>query len=200
MFYFLFDNSISFQTTFLFIPLGRPATKSGCGLLPAKRVWLSLAASQTLCLPHPRVGKYSGRGRGVFGRVSTIRTVGRCKIGFFHAFPSSLGKSVLSRTVCPHRGDCETGWSRPRDGVDRGSEATSVLRSRGLSKLGHRPVCRVSTLPPVEKAHTGPHRPKRVRFSFRTGCWTEAILFLCDYLRPLLSLSCISNFDGGSAR
>lgn len=31
--------------------------KSGCGLLPAKSVWLPLAASQMLCLPHPRVGK-----------------------------------------------------------------------------------------------------------------------------------------------
>ena len=37
-------------------PFGRPATESGCGLLPAKCVWLPLAASQTLCLPHPRVG------------------------------------------------------------------------------------------------------------------------------------------------
>lgn len=31
--------------------------ESGCGLLPAKSVWLLLAASQTLCLPHPKVGK-----------------------------------------------------------------------------------------------------------------------------------------------
>ena len=34
-----------------------PQGESGCGLLPAKGVWQPLAASQMLCLPHPRVGK-----------------------------------------------------------------------------------------------------------------------------------------------
>ena len=33
------------------------ADKVGAGFRPQKGVWLPLAASQTLCLPHPRVSK-----------------------------------------------------------------------------------------------------------------------------------------------
>ena len=35
----------------------RRAEKVGAGFRPQKGVWLPLAASQTLCLPHPWVGK-----------------------------------------------------------------------------------------------------------------------------------------------
>ena len=41
--------------------LARQGGKSGCGLLPAKGVWQSLAASQTLCLSHLWVGKIALR-------------------------------------------------------------------------------------------------------------------------------------------
>ena len=45
----------------------------GAGFCPQKGVWLPLAASQTLCLPHLWVGKI------VSTRLSaSIRTVGRC--------------------------------------------------------------------------------------------------------------------------
>lgn len=43
--------------TAIFLRLLTSGRESGCGLLPAKSVWLLLAASQTLCLPHPKVGK-----------------------------------------------------------------------------------------------------------------------------------------------
>ena len=47
--------------------------KVGAGFCPQKGVWQPLAASQMLCLPHPRVGKI------VSTRLSaSIRTVGRC--------------------------------------------------------------------------------------------------------------------------
>ena len=39
------------------LSFGPMGCASGCGLLPAKCVWRPLAASQMLCLPHPRVGK-----------------------------------------------------------------------------------------------------------------------------------------------
>ena len=41
---------------FFSLPFGPRAAKSGCGRQPAKSVWLPVA-SQTLCLPHPWVGK-----------------------------------------------------------------------------------------------------------------------------------------------
>lgn len=41
---------------FFSLPFGPRAVQSGCGRQPAKSVWLP-TASQTLCLPHPRVGK-----------------------------------------------------------------------------------------------------------------------------------------------
>lgn len=47
--------------------------KVGAGFCPQKGVWQPLAASQVLCLPHPRVGKI------VSSRLSdSIRTAGRC--------------------------------------------------------------------------------------------------------------------------
>ena len=56
----LLANSIAILTTgrgaFLLSTFG-PCPQSGCGLLPGKGVRLPLAASQTLCLPHPWVGK-----------------------------------------------------------------------------------------------------------------------------------------------
>ena len=53
--------------------------KSGCGRQPAKSVWL-LTASQTLCLPHPRVGKISFPGHTGKDVAGALRTAGRCGI------------------------------------------------------------------------------------------------------------------------
>ena len=60
-----------------FGPMGRA---SGCGLLPAKCVWRPLAASQMLCLPHPRVGKIRSHDRAGTGGSGALRTAGRCSI------------------------------------------------------------------------------------------------------------------------
>ena len=60
-----------------FGPMGRA---SGCGLLPAKCVWRPLAASQMLCLPHPRVGKIRSPGRASTNGTDALRTAGRCSI------------------------------------------------------------------------------------------------------------------------
>ena len=59
------------------LPPSPSATESGCGLLPAKCVWLPLAASQTLCLPHPRVGKRSDRRRWIFGKIPLCSHCGK---------------------------------------------------------------------------------------------------------------------------
>lgn len=47
--------------------------KVGAGFCPQKGVWQPLAASQMLCLPHPRVGKIVSPPLSV-----SIRTAGRC--------------------------------------------------------------------------------------------------------------------------
>ena len=47
--------------------------KVGAGFCPQKGVWQPLAASQMLCLPHPRVGKITS-----LPLPTSIRTVGRC--------------------------------------------------------------------------------------------------------------------------
>lgn len=51
--------------------------KVGAGFCPQKGVWQPLAASQMLCLPHPRVGKIVSPPLSV-----SIRTAGRCAMVF----------------------------------------------------------------------------------------------------------------------
>ena len=72
--------------------------ESGCGLLPAEGVWRPLAASQTLCLPHPRVGKMPRGRRGRTGAVA----VGAAADSFLFA-------SSSARKPAPHRRDLH-GW------------------------------------------------------------------------------------------
>jgi len=64
--------------------------KSGCGLLPAKGVWRPLAASQVLCLSHPRVGK---RGYGSVS-ITFIRISYRCGAHGCPAVAFSGGMSI----------------------------------------------------------------------------------------------------------
>ena len=53
----VFVNSISFQTTFLLVSFGRPATESECGLLPAKKR-LAAAHGMPNALLAPPMGGY----------------------------------------------------------------------------------------------------------------------------------------------
>ena len=66
---------------FLLSDLRPSGRKSGCGRQPAKSVWLP-AVSQTLCLPHPWVGKTAFPGRASTGGTSALRTARRCGMVF----------------------------------------------------------------------------------------------------------------------
>ena len=83
-----------------FGPMGRA---SGCGLLPAKGVWRPLAASQMLCLPHPRVGKICSPGRTSTGDPGVLRTAGRCVIRGYPASSLVLRKLPNSPPVRSER-------------------------------------------------------------------------------------------------
>ena len=67
----------------------RRAEKVGAGFCPQKGVWRPLAASQTLCLPHPWVGKIASP-----PLPASIRTVGRCGVAFHAQFSPPRFSSV----------------------------------------------------------------------------------------------------------
>ena len=73
------SESIAGQRPVSFSAFGPRAVQSGCGHQPAKSVWLPVA-SQTLCLPHPRVGKTCSPRPCKYRRFRVLRTAGRCKI------------------------------------------------------------------------------------------------------------------------
>ena len=80
---------------FLSLPFSPRAAKSGCGRQPAKSAWLP-AASQTLCLPHPRVGKIVSSPLSV-----SSRTAGRCGVvsPAYFSSPDSLSISMANKGV-----------------------------------------------------------------------------------------------------
>ena len=71
--------------------------KVGAGFCPQKGVWQPLAASQMLCLPHPRVGKIVSPPLSV-----SIRTAGRCGT----VSPAYFSLPTLQSNMSPR-------WSMP---------------------------------------------------------------------------------------
>ena len=95
------------------------AVQSGCGLLPAKSVWLPVA-SQTLCLPHPRVGKISfpgHAGNGATGALPTGETILGCDPAFSFVLRKRGRRRETVRTDLLHNGG-NSGPNRPEAAGD----------------------------------------------------------------------------------
>ena len=64
----------------------RRAEKVGAGFCPQKGVWRPLAASQTLCLPHPRVGKIALPDRLLLTATDALPHCGKTQHFYFICF------------------------------------------------------------------------------------------------------------------
>ena len=99
--------------------------KVGAGFCPQKGVWQPLAASQMLCLPHPRVGKIVSPPLSV-----SIRTAGRCGT----VSPAFFRHPIASQCQWQTRGEtavkpCRVGTTLPCP--ERGHTAAYRGKRRG---------------------------------------------------------------------
>ena len=129
---------------FLLSDLRPSGRKSGRGLLPEKGVWQPLAASQTLCLPHPWVGKTAFPGRASTGGTSALRTARRCGMVFPALFStvhfSLIGGANRSGLVAQTGRGWEPGQraSAGHTAPTRPCSAPPGLRSHPVSREAHR--------------------------------------------------------------
>ena len=128
---------------FLLSDLRPSGRKSGCGRQPAKSVWLP-AVSQTLCLPHPWVGKTAFPGRASTGGTSALRTARRCGMVFPALFStvhfSLIGGANRSGLVAQTGRGWEPGQraSAGHTAPTRPCSAPPGLRSHPVSREAHR--------------------------------------------------------------
>ena len=122
----------------------RRAEKVGAGFCPQKGVWQPLAASQTLCLPHPWVGKTAFPGRASTGGTSALRTARRCGMVFPALFStvhfSLIGGANRSGLVAQTGRGWEPGQraSAGHTAPTRPCSAPPGLRSHPVSREAHR--------------------------------------------------------------
>ena len=101
----------------------RRAEKVGAGFRPQKGVWLPLAASQTLCLPHPWVGKIALRPVAADGPrwcSAQRREAAFLFYLFLLSFSTETSKSCQNRLVSAGRG---TGSAPPAIAAHSGAQA-----------------------------------------------------------------------------
>ena len=128
-----------FILSLLSISGGAVQEKVGAGFCPQKGVWQPLAASQTLCLPHPRVGKIVSPPLSV-----SIRTARRCGMVFPALFStvhfSLIGGANRSGLVAQTGRGWEPGQraSAGHTAPTRPCSAPPGLRSHPVSREAHR--------------------------------------------------------------
>lgn len=133
---------------FLLSDLRPSGRKSGCGRQPAKSVWLP-AVSQTLCLPHPWVGKTAFPGRASTGGTSALRTARRCGMVFPALFRPSISPSSAGQ-IAPGL------WHKPVADGNQGNGPAPGTRPPHAPVPLHRGYGAI--LSPGR--HTGAHRGK----------------------------------------
>ena len=145
------------QSYQIVINLGSRQREVGAGYCPQKSVWLPLAASQTLCLPHPKVGKQSWCNTGEFQVLCALRgAVGWIFVQHYFCFGSTdktSGSVRTSVTRSPRRiSRCWWGWCCPsaESAPALSTAATTglyLLSFNGLLQLRHILRRRVRTHP-----------------------------------------------------
>lgn len=154
---------------FFSLPFGPRAVQSGCGCQPAKSVWLP-TASQTLCLPHPRVGKNSFPGHVSNNVTGALRTAGAVLWGYpafsfvlhkvlnsgqtrFESLLRGRGKSPVPKVVAQQLPGADAGSRALRSSV-AGTNLTPGFSAFLMGQSWH-PTLQASSLITVAKNMCG---------------------------------------------